>query len=741
MPDSGGGSGGGGGGGVDIDPPSAPDSSSGSGSGSGSGSDSEPDASGDSGGSSPFPQLAEQGDEIQEVFDEFTDSGVASDFDSDSDSDSDYDLDAALSDVSVLPSEVASESFTITEAWLNRWAEWVAAGRPSVNRDVADLLVEPRLFAQLDWNPALHPRDPETGQFVERSFGVPSDAPNISEMDTKETLEYLDTNGEDISTVLDPDSEITIDGVPNNAQSLDDVPTDPDSTNPDIPDVDDGTIGDTGFTESEIRDQATNHVLASEGNIENVTSINGTPVAVTDTGINVRGSYNADKPDDETIIATAETWDEMSDTEREVAIEMADGSRQSVLASGDTRDEDMSMSDIQNKHLNAGHEAALERTSADAIRKYARGIYNRERDGDAPMSAARREATYAIRGVTDEVDVVINGETLRASDLSPELRAPGAFETDPDDFDSDIRDKTAEVSDFDPQSLAESIADGDAETRSEFSNAGEAGGISQSTYLTAQGRFADLLTGARDEEFAEKITDQMAYIADKTNRAFAMKVKDSDEPFLSDPYTIAAFEPNSSEVTMQHEFGHNILHGFGHSGAKTDHANDMNYYPDIDAAMGYKQYMVGKGIYDATGTGPGGIASVEDEFEDGTVGTGTMDDVRTAMQESQQLDDVDDRVEALAKEVNKAFKRITLANDRDGIEAASKLTIKDGYSSTNAHEVMSQLNELMQTEAVTLDADNRRDRLVRNHPELLGRYLALLEPSEEAAEKFSDELP
>ncbi|PHQ43938.1 hypothetical protein Z052_02010 [Halorubrum sp. C191] len=118
----------------------------------------------------------------------------------------------------------------ITEAWLNRWAEWVAAGRP---------LVESYDGAEVEkFDPALHPRDPETGQFVERPFDVPSDAPDFGGMSTKETLTYLDENDANVSAVFDPESEVTVDGVPNRATSIDDVPDDPEEANPE-------PVGDT----------------------------------------------------------------------------------------------------------------------------------------------------------------------------------------------------------------------------------------------------------------------------------------------------------------------------------------------------------------------------------------------------------------------------------------------------------------------------------------------------------------
>jgi len=111
---------------------------------------------------------------------------------------------------------------TLTRGWLIRWAEWVAAGRPAIAKEER-LTPTPR-HAELDFNPALHPRDPDTGQFVERPFDLPDGAPDFGDFNTKETLEYLDDNGAAVDAVLDPDTEVTVDGVPNSATSLDEVP-------------------------------------------------------------------------------------------------------------------------------------------------------------------------------------------------------------------------------------------------------------------------------------------------------------------------------------------------------------------------------------------------------------------------------------------------------------------------------------------------------------------------------------
>jgi hypothetical protein len=115
-----------------------------------------------------------------------------------------------FADVPVIPTGIER----LTPAWVIRWAEWVAAGRPEI----------PESEALAEWNPSLHPRNPENGKFVERSFDVPDDMPDFESRGVKGTLQYLQENDADVEAILEPESGVTIDGVPNDATSVDDIP-------------------------------------------------------------------------------------------------------------------------------------------------------------------------------------------------------------------------------------------------------------------------------------------------------------------------------------------------------------------------------------------------------------------------------------------------------------------------------------------------------------------------------------
>jgi hypothetical protein len=207
--------------------------------------------------------MPNEGDDVKAAFEKFqSDNAVLAD-------------DSPFADIPVLPNDLE----TLTEAWLNRWAEWVAAGRPEIAK--GERLTE---TAHLNFDPALHPRNPETGQFVERPFNSPVPPTALSDMSTKDTLAYLDSQGEDISAVLQPGSGVTVDGVPNNATTLDDIPENAESANPDIPEsAIDYTIGETVPEEYRGESFSTGSSGIDELEYGDVVSVNGEAVRVLDT--------------------------------------------------------------------------------------------------------------------------------------------------------------------------------------------------------------------------------------------------------------------------------------------------------------------------------------------------------------------------------------------------------------------------------------------------------------------------
>ena len=141
------------------------------------------------GGDGPAPDAAPAGEAsaaVREAFDEFHDAELASD---------------PFADIPVIPEGTTQ----VLPRQLQDWAAWVSAGRPD--------------FAALrQWNPALHPRDPETGQFVERSFEVAdSDLEAIQSGDPARLLRFISDLGgrSQVEEVLQADG-VSIDGVPDN---------------------------------------------------------------------------------------------------------------------------------------------------------------------------------------------------------------------------------------------------------------------------------------------------------------------------------------------------------------------------------------------------------------------------------------------------------------------------------------------------------------------------------------------
>jgi hypothetical protein len=158
--------------------------------------------------------------------------------------------DDPFGDIPVIPDGLTE----LTRPWLVRWAEWVAAGRPEVT---------PVRQRANDFNPALHPRDPDTGQFVERSFQVPDDAPDFGDMSAPETLQYLDDNGADVSGVLAPDSGVTIDGISSDIDAVEELKTDAE---------DNETLDTSGWENVEVDDVSEGDFVETKyGNVFEIT--------------------------------------------------------------------------------------------------------------------------------------------------------------------------------------------------------------------------------------------------------------------------------------------------------------------------------------------------------------------------------------------------------------------------------------------------------------------------------------
>lgn len=480
-----------------------------------------------------------------------------------------------FTDIPVLPDDLE----TLTEPWLNRWAQWIAAGRPEIPDEAK--LIQPRIFDELEFNPALHPRDPDTGQFVERTFSVPSDAPNFGDMSTKETLGYIDENGGGISdTVLNPDSSVTVDGVPNDATSLDDI-------------GDEGDEGDEG----------------GEGN------------------------------------------------------------------EGDEGDE-----------------------------------------GDSPES----------------------------TDTPDEPDEPDASDTSDDGGDDGPSQNTSTVDGFDPEALTSGLTDYEDRRTDygfDFINSDIGGPVTGGAEERATENLQAMLDNARDEEVASKMANNIGYIADEVDRAFAAPTFEGSgviQDIGDDDASVVALSEEGNVGTINHEFGHVLGHTFGFDGQDSEAAHKGNYFPDIDNNLDRLQYSVGR----AKGNIPNDLdemmSRVRDDVDSGA--DGSPEDVLEAMEQVQDIDDPDARVEEYVKAANRAFNRQHVAFDKGGVVEAADFIIKDKYSTTNAHEVLSRTNEILQSGRDT-NIDKLGVRVLANgHPDLLGSYMALFEPSEPVQEFLADEM-
>lgn len=115
--------------------------------------------------------------------------------------------DGPFADVPVIPDGTTK----LTQDALTLWVAWVRAGRPQTMDEVQ----------AREFNPELHPRDPDTGKFVERPWDLPNDpeVDSIRAMPTVDMLQELKNAGEPIDQVL-ASSNVSIDGIPDNVNSV-----------------------------------------------------------------------------------------------------------------------------------------------------------------------------------------------------------------------------------------------------------------------------------------------------------------------------------------------------------------------------------------------------------------------------------------------------------------------------------------------------------------------------------------
>lgn len=85
-------------------------------------------------------------------------------------------------------------------------------------------------------------------------------------------------------------------------------------------------------------------------------------------------------------------------------------------------------------------------------------------------------------------------------------------------------------------------------------------------------------------------------------------------------------------------------------------------------------------------------------------------------------EDPEERFDELATRVNEAWYRQAKLSAEAGQTEAEMATIINGYSATNAHETISQLNEVMQADRTSYEMDRAARALTQYHPELLEAY-------------------
>jgi len=495
----------------------------------------------------------------------------------------------------------------LTPAWLIRWAEWVAAGKPEIPEDEA-----------LAWNPALHPRNPENGKFVERPFNVPDDMPDLSDSSPVEILGFISDTGGDVDAVLN--SDISIDGVPDDINTL-----------------------------SELRGEETRRRQERTGGYNEVSDETGVELAK-------QIPTSAERQEIVTEDNGAPITDELAETIHETTGEVLARANDESLAReyvrrtgyiGDESQRKASYNGPVSLQPGMGQRMVMAGDDKETIRhEMGHGIAQSFGFNDQDTSFAWDREYWPKEGSDpDELKSLLVGRD--------NVDAVG-FDEWQDDVDGEILGPSFRG----PQADLENMGPGDLL------------------------KFEDSPSIFTDSEVWE-----ITGVSEGASRGVDYEIR--DKTGFTDTVKIRGGEAFGDDVE-------NTLKGFS----------------DPERAE----------------------AGEDTEF------TGRpIEQIEQAQERVSELN-AEEKVREYVSQANRAFYKMHQASDRLGQRAREQHTIKDAYSSTNAHETISQMNEVMQTD-IDHVAREAAQKLSSHHPQLLGTYMAMFDPSPTMRDKLNEEVP
>jgi hypothetical protein len=460
---------------------------------------------------------------------------------------------------------------------------------------------------------------------------VPDSAPDFGEMSTKETLVYINQRGGDLgSTVFDPTSDVTVDGVPNDATSFDDIED-------------------------------------SDGGVE-----------YDEDGFNKIGS--------ETGVELAENIPRVEDTYADPQFL--------------TQEYDDSIPDDT---LEQAHEAIGE-------------VLSRTRNPELAREYVKRTAY-----ISDQVDRAQNGyATINGNDAN---RMTLSADTSDRTVHHEMGHGLLQMYNFG------GIDSSDAVDMNYFPQ-----------YNTDTGEFGERFFGDNDDPIGvdEWESDVRAKLAGPSFRGRTADLSSLQPGDLVQLEEVPRFQTDSdatefevvereerSGISETVEYTLRDRHGW-EIDVKTRDGDTSPTSPDItNTNKGYSSRRAARN-------------REETEFTAEAPDSPRNEEIQTAREDAANLD-TEEYIERLASESNRAFLRMHLVERNQGREAAQTYTVSSQYSSTNAHEVISSLNEVMSDKTST-EATRKGEakKLAYNQPRLLGTYLAGFEPSEEMSEALED---
>jgi len=507
-----------------------------------------------------------------------------------------------------------------------------------------------------EWEPALHPRDPRTGQFVERPFDVPDSIRSLDTPDLVRELASEDPDFADKVEGLDIDMDEDLQSLVDDAADGDvDAPDDGD----DPDDVDEPDVPDDGDAPPD------------DGGEEIPTADIGEPLTADD----------VERRDEVTVLDRGDVFNgtvtdfmERDDGTTLVDVDKDDGSGSTLVGPGDTRVMFPRGTDVP--------------------------------EGGEILPEEPDEGSFVRVQIPGEDDVVGTYEGSSGGDMFIRTSMTGSVSGDTEIPIGQLADPSASITQYDAEKRAdvpgvEPLPENEGGLN-DIPDDADGDGLAAAIRRTED--WADDV----DEQFSSSNfdTDVGNAVGDDVEAGDVVRFTESPDPRI-DSTTWEVEQVDDFGRRKEVHFTDNQGHYISHEVAGEDDRSETGTFRYTGAA-------------DVQAVAFGGTG---DDVQDPTV-----DEFRDEL----DAETWEEKVDEFASQANRAYYKMYQRKANEGVEEP----ILDGYSTTTADEVPSQVHETFQSPSGS--AVERAPEIAELYPRLTAAYLEMFDPSPEVAAELED---